>query len=246
MHFCSETSIYGPFGLSMILLTKPSIWLQLFYTLIIKRVQQSHRIFFLFCLNVFSILVSSWRPGAHAVRGVEREWGSGELSARSSWSSQRPWPHFQTRWIKKQENKSGLTVIGAGVQKINDSWTQQVLLNYELKACFSLPLFFLFSSSIESWCEQECPGVKPAETEICVERPSCSGAPGGPEAMMADSGTRRETLTLVHEPETMALLRDEARETEDTEEPGYTWKIAGFTTCTASCLGGLQVWSHVS
>ena len=42
----------------------------------------------------------------------------------------------------------------------------------------------------------------------------------------------------------MALLRDEAvmeEEEELLEGPSYTWKIAGFTTCTASCLGGLQV-----
>ena len=101
--------------------------------------------------------------------------------------------------------------------------------------------------------------MKPAETEICVDRPSCSLTPGA-QGMMADTAvtrltgaraqqTRLETkLTLVHEPETMALLRDEAvrDEEEELEEdltlnPSYIWKIAGFTTCTASCLGGLQV-----
>ena len=102
--------------------------------------------------------------------------------------------------------------------------------------------------------------MKPAETEICVDRPSCSLTPGA-QGMMADTAvtrltgaraqqTRLETkLTLVHEPETMALLRDEAVRDEEEEEleedltlsPSYIWKIAGFTTCTASCLGGLQV-----
>ena len=97
--------------------------------------------------------------------------------------------------------------------------------------------------------------MKPAETEICVDRPSCSLTPGA-QGMMADTAVTRMTggqqrletkLTLVREPETMALLRDEAvREEEELEEelapgPSYIWKIAGFTTCTASCLGGLQV-----
>lgn len=97
--------------------------------------------------------------------------------------------------------------------------------------------------------------MKPAETEICVDRPSCSLTPGA-QGMMADTAVTRLTgaqqrletkLTLVHEPETMALLRDEAvRDEEELEEeldpaPSYIWKIAGFTTCTASCLGGLQV-----
>ena len=97
--------------------------------------------------------------------------------------------------------------------------------------------------------------MKPAETEICVDRPSCSLTPGVQD-MMADTAVTRLTgaraqqrhetrLTLVHEPETMALLRDEAVTEEEEEElapgPTYTWKIAGFTTCTASCLGGLQV-----
>ena len=87
--------------------------------------------------------------------------------------------------------------------------------------------------------DPECPGLKPPETEVCVEQPSC-----GAEQVLADTvSIVRETLRGEQEgPELLPLL-DSQKKVPDTAaplEPSYTWKIAGFTTCTASCLGGLQ------
>ena len=80
--------------------------------------------------------------------------------------------------------------------------------------------------------------MKPAETEICVDRPSCSLTPGAQD-MMADTAATRLTgaraqqrletkLTLVHEPETMALLRDEAVREEELEEEEIDPSFAHF------------------
>ena len=113
---------------------------------------------------------------------------------------------------------------------------------------------------VASLPDRECPGLKPAETEICVVRPSC-GLQGRP---MADMGAGAGGNTMVHTllpvlspsiyivlavlhtvqvvggPETLALAVEEGGAGEEGADGGYSWKIAGFTTCTASCLGGLQ------
>ena len=93
-----------------------------------------------------------------------------------------------------------------------------------------------FSKTVATLPDKECPGVKPPETEICVENPSCTVL--GPRQILADHvNILRETLPILNEPETLALYAgDEAR--PDDDGPTYSWKIAGFTTCTASCLGG--------
>ena len=99
-------------------------------------------------------------------------------------------------------------------------------------------IFMEFSRTVAALPDKECPGVKPAETELCVERPHCSSL-GGEEIMADQQG---EILSQVlpglsqpqPPPETLPLLLDQA----DQAGPGYVWKIAGFTTCTASCLGG--------
>ena len=94
-------------------------------------------------------------------------------------------------------------------------------------------IFMEFSKTVASLPDKECPGVKPAETEICVEAPSCQ-APGG--QVMADRlSVLSQTLPSLNEPETLPLLLGDSSSEED---GGYIWKIAGFTTCTASCLGG--------
>ena len=96
-------------------------------------------------------------------------------------------------------------------------------------------IFMEFSKTVATLPDKECPGVKPAETEICVEVASCSGS-GEHEQILSDHvNIREETLAIVNAPETMAVLQDEARPDPG---PSYSWKIAGFTTCTASCLGG--------
>ena len=96
-------------------------------------------------------------------------------------------------------------------------------------------IFMEFSRTVASLPDKECPGVKPAETELCVETPHCS-SPGGAE-MMADQRSQilRQTLPGLSPapPETLPLLPGETE-----PGPSYVWKIAGFTTCTASCLGG--------
>ena len=102
-------------------------------------------------------------------------------------------------------------------------------------------IFLEFSKTVASLPDRECPGLKPAETEICVVRPSC-GLQGRP---MADMGAGGDTLVhtllpVVGAPETLALTVEEGGAGEEEAEGGYSWKIAGFTTCTASCLGGLQ------
>ena len=76
--------------------------------------------------------------------------------------------------------------------------------------------------------DRECPGLKPPETEICVDKPSC-----GPDQILSDNvNIVSETLPIVNGPEILPLISEEEK------EPVYAWKIAGFTTCTASCLGG--------
>ena len=89
--------------------------------------------------------------------------------------------------------------------------------------------------------DRECPGLKPPETEICVDRPSC-----GAEQVLADTvSIVRDTLVRGEQlgPEILPLMDSQEKALDQAAgplEPSYTWKIAGFTTCTASCLGGLQ------
>ena len=45
-------------------------------------------------------------------------------------------------------------------------------------------IFMEFSKTVATLPDKECPGLKPAETELCVTRPSCEGA--GTREMMAD------------------------------------------------------------
>ena len=71
--------------------------------------------------------------------------------------------------------------------------------------------------------------LKLPETEICVDKPKC-----GPDQILSDNvNIVSETLPIVNGPEILPLISEEKK------EPAYTWKIAGFTTCTASCLGGM-------
>ena len=74
--------------------------------------------------------------------------------------------------------------------------------------------------------------MKPPETEVCVDKPSC-----GDHQILADNvNIVSSTLPGQEAPEILPLLSDGEKERH--QEPVYTWKIAGFTTCTASCLGG--------
>ena len=45
-------------------------------------------------------------------------------------------------------------------------------------------IFMEFSKTVATLPDKECPGLKPAETELCVTRPSCDGA--ATQEMMAD------------------------------------------------------------
>jgi len=91
-------------------------------------------------------------------------------------------------------------------------------------------IFLEFSKTVATLPDRECPGLKPPETEICVDKPSC-----GPDQILSDNvNIVSETLPIVNGPEILPLISEEEK------EPAYAWKIAGFTTCTASCLGGLQ------
>ena len=36
-------------------------------------------------------------------------------------------------------------------------------------------IFLEFSKTVASLPDKECPGLKPPETDLCVEKPSCSG-----------------------------------------------------------------------
>ena len=64
-----------------------------------------------------------------------------------------------------------------------------------------------------------------------MERPSC-----GSGQLLADSvSISADTLQSMQGPDVLPLMTS-----EEDRELTYTWKIAGFTTCTASCLGGLQ------
>ena len=50
-----------------------------------------------FSLKLISLLASSWMRGVRAAQAAERECALETLSAKSSWSSPRLWPHFPTR-----------------------------------------------------------------------------------------------------------------------------------------------------
>ena len=89
-------------------------------------------------------------------------------------------------------------------------------------------MFLEFSKTVATLPDKECPGLKPAETEICVERPMC-----GPSQILSDN-TVSGVLSLEKGPESLPLT------VKDQEEVSYNWKISGYTTCTASCLGGQQ------
>ena len=76
--------------------------------------------------------------------------------------------------------------------------------------------------------DRECPGLKPPETEICVDRLQC-----GPHGIMAD--TVGMVLPVDNAPESLPLT------IADERQVSYSWKISGYTTCTASCLGGKKL-----
>ena len=89
-------------------------------------------------------------------------------------------------------------------------------------------IFLEFSKTVATLPDKECPGIKHPETQICVEQPSC-----GADQIQSDNvNILSETLPSINGPEILALTSEESK------EPSYMWKIAGFTTCTASCLGG--------
>ncbi|XP_023324183.1 ADAMTS-like protein 1 [Eurytemora carolleeae] len=85
-----------------------------------------------------------------------------------------------------------------------------------------------FSGTIATLPDKECPGLKPAETEMCVEVRSCSGS--------IDNQEVKAELLPLEFPHTLHLVQHEQPYTG----PQYIWKISGYTECTASCLGGLQ------
>jgi len=89
-------------------------------------------------------------------------------------------------------------------------------------------IFLEFSKTVATLPDRECPGLKPPETEICVDRMQC-----GPHGIMAD------TVGMVlspgeNKPASLPLT------VADERQESYSWKISGYTTCTASCLGGVQ------
>ena len=69
--------------------------------------------------------------------------------------------------------------------------------------------------------------MKPAETEMCLDAPSCSGLEQDQQLVVG------EQLPL-EQPYILPLVQQEQPYTG----LPYTWKISGYTECTASCLGG--------
>ena len=87
--------------------------------------------------------------------------------------------------------------------------------------------------------DRECLGFKPKETEACLERPSC-----GVEQALADTSIARDILKRRHKSHQLWLIKDKlvkvTKSSTTSKLLTYTWKSSGFSSCTSSCLGGLQ------
>jgi hypothetical protein len=78
--------------------------------------------------------------------------------------------------------------------------------------------------------------VKPAETEICIQAPSCGRS----------LDTTFQSFNLAQEaPLLLPLLQEQEQQEQPYQEPSYAWKITGYTDCTASCLGGRDFRAHI-
>ena len=96
-----------------------------------------------------------------------------------------------------------------------------------------------FSKTVASLPDRECLGFKPHETEVCSERPSC-----GIEQALADASIAKDILMKGHTRHQLLPLTDrhmKVTNSATTSKPfSYSWKTSGFSSCTSSCLGGLQ------
>jgi hypothetical protein len=100
-------------------------------------------------------------------------------------------------------------------------------------------IFLDFSKTVASLPDRECVGFKPHETEVCSERPSC-----GIEQALADASIAKDLLMRGHTRHQLLPLTDrhmKVTNSATTSKPfSYRWKSSGFSSCTSSCLGGLQ------
>ncbi|XP_064474423.1 protein madd-4-like isoform X2 [Ornithodoros turicata] len=72
-------------------------------------------------------------------------------------------------------------------------------------------IFLEFSRTMAELPDKECAGIRPAEIQRCSLRP-CA----------------------------LDQNREQLADTEQREEVSYSWRNAGFTPCSASCLGGIR------
>jgi hypothetical protein len=100
-------------------------------------------------------------------------------------------------------------------------------------------IFLEFSRTVARLPDSQCPGFKPIDFEVCITR-ECD-AP-----VIQDEGPDEEDVDDEDDKDNNII-------TSGVEKPvnkmiplskigidlGYYWKSAGFTQCTASCLGGL-------
>lgn len=109
-------------------------------------------------------------------------------------------------------------------------------------------IFLEFSKTIATLPDHECPGPKPATTEICFSglcQAGVDGLIGAPE-MPITSALISSQVHNVQKDDGIVLtphrleMAENSLESLDQKPVTYQWKDVGFTACSESCLGGLQ------
>lgn len=108
-------------------------------------------------------------------------------------------------------------------------------------------IFLQFSRTIATLPDQECPGVKPTSTELCV------GIKCSPSTFLAKSSVgkheRKNTSSVTDDldadsvnsiewPDVNKATPKKPSDRSSLGREAYEWRSDGFTTCSASCLGG--------
>lgn len=91
--------------------------------------------------------------------------------------------------------------------------------------------------------DSQCPGIKPIDSEICFMRTCDTHViqdEGPDDGDNEDDDKENEIITTkIEKPVNKMIPLSKIG-----IEMNYYWKSAGFTQCTASCLGGKQLNVH--
>ncbi|CAL8098997.1 unnamed protein product [Orchesella dallaii] len=106
-------------------------------------------------------------------------------------------------------------------------------------------IFLEFSRTIANLPDKECPGPKPPETESCFARPCSTSQEKEIEAFEKLSDSQQ---ALQAEPDPSSLTSNYRNKGIavglppgiSMQDMTFSWKVVGYSPCTASCLGGIQ------